>query len=164
MPSRRRSTLWLVVWSTTMAAALGLWAASRWRRVQLEWDVSRQIAWVVCENGSVVAGHVTLVNPYPIPSPSIRLWWEELEPTFSWPEEVGRNVAGFAASFKADFQRLVFPLWFPVGLLALMTWRAWRRVRKVPRPGTCAACGYDLRATPERCPKCGRAADGPVLG
>lgn len=37
------------------------------------------------------------------------------------------------------------------GLWALL----WVRRRRAARPGCCAACGYDLRASPERCPECG---------
>jgi hypothetical protein len=53
---------------------------------------------------------------------------------------------------------LVLPLWSLTGVAAAMpaTRLATRRRRRPP--GLCVKCGYDLRATPERCPECGRAA------
>jgi hypothetical protein len=49
------------------------------------------------------------------------------------------------------------PCWF-IALVGagLPTWsiRA-RRARRRPSPGCCRRCGYDLRATPNRCPECG---------
>jgi len=52
------------------------------------------------------------------------------------------------------------PCWFL--LLVTVTPAAWRARRVVSgvrrrRVGLCPACGYDLRATPNRCPECGSA-------
>ena len=55
---------------------------------------------------------------------------------------------------------IVFPYWMAALAASVVpgvrVWRAARRSRDRWR-GRCARCGYDLRATPERCPECGSA-------
>jgi hypothetical protein len=53
---------------------------------------------------------------------------------------------------------LAVPDWLPLGLLCgvLLAPTVWRyfRTRRRRRRGLCVRCGYDLRATPGRCPGC----------
>jgi hypothetical protein len=50
------------------------------------------------------------------------------------------------------FYAVLLPLLVPP-LVGLLLWRRRRRRRAI---GRCPGCGYDLRATPDRCPECGR--------
>ena len=61
---------------------------------------------------------------------------------------------------KTDVLELVVPLWavaLPAAVMPAL-W-VWRRLNARSRraAGLCPGCGYDLRATPGRCPECGTA-------
>jgi hypothetical protein len=66
---------------------------------------------------------------------------------------------GFGAS-QGHITAVTVPHWSAALLLAtLPAARLYRRVRGPSKPGLCSACGYNLRATPDRCPECGE--EGP---
>jgi hypothetical protein len=80
------------------------------------------------------------------------------------------GVMYFAPPLKAGTASRVFvvPHWAMIALLlvwpvrrAVRQWRA-DRANKWRLAGRCTNCGYDLRASPARCPECG--AEAPVVG
>jgi hypothetical protein len=63
----------------------------------------------------------------------------------------------FQGSFgPLNFHFVGLPIWF-IMLAALLfpSARIVRRIRHRSRPGLCQSCGYDIRASPDRCPECG---------
>ena len=72
---------------------------------------------------------------------------------FGWVQDRYDGLGG-----PVGERAIMFPLWLPPILFALGPFIMFAfRVRRRRRLGgtVCARCGYDLRATPHRCPECG---------
>ena len=73
-------------------------------------------------------------------------------------QNVWGGADGTSAHDSLYGPRVWVPYWMIVAVAApLSVWWIGSRVRQFRRRarGLCAACGYDLRATPGRCPECG---------
>jgi hypothetical protein len=67
-------------------------------------------------------------------------------------------------TYGSFFVVAVIPYWGLLvlgALLPVLRSRLLLRRRRRP-PGACPACGYDLRATPDRCPECGTVPTAPA--
>jgi hypothetical protein len=85
---------------------------------------------------------------FPIPSPTLA----ELCTRHAFGIGVGMDPFGNYA--------VVIPHWF-IAIVSLLLPARWlvrrHRAKRAIRMDRCATCGYDLRATPDRCPECGTA-------
>jgi hypothetical protein len=119
--------------------------------------------------GAIGASRYTLVLDRGL----LRLWISPADPALVYQE--GEPIGNGADENKFAFMgirinrsasplntwQIALPFWFLITLSAicpliwLVTIRRRRRRRRRERQ-QCIHCGYDLRATPERCPECGR--------
>jgi hypothetical protein len=101
---------------------------------------------------------------------------QPLRPSTTGPNFIERRFLGFSygripprgdgydrsgRTFYSGGFRIITPYWMIVlltGLLPVIALARWVRKRSPRDANLCPSCGYDLRATPDRCPECGTVA------
>jgi hypothetical protein len=74
---------------------------------------------------------------------------------------LGKRDGHTLADYRNALTIIRLPFWIPFALTSILpaiyVWKRWkrRRVRSKIRAGFCGKCGYDLRASTDRCPECG---------
>jgi len=101
------------------------------------------------------------------PTPAGGLWQEALARDRHGGPLRAVGIAYARVDYNRDGTRvrraLYLPHWLLVGAtMVAPVWRVRQRVRARRRAavGHCPRCGYDLRATPDRCPECGLCGGG----
>ena len=80
---------------------------------------------------------------------------------------VGAVVSIVARTFEADGSIVSTTIWLiyevcalaAAMVLATLEFRRWVWLKRI-KAGLCPKCGYDLRASSNRCPECGQTIDG----
>ena len=96
-------------------------------------------------------------------------WGDGREETYPLSDGTDWVIGGFSdfetrwtPAYRADTRRIQFilPLWIPpllfLALVLFLNAIPSLRRRKRKKLGLCLKCGYDLRASKDRCPECGQ--------
>jgi len=102
------------------------------------------------------------INPYPTPD-NVRDWGygPRYLPFHFDHFGLGWGSGPYATRPSRTAAVLIVPCWLAFVLTLLLppiwlySWRSQRMRHSRSTAGLCPICGYDLRATPDRCPECG---------
>src|SRR4051812_11707366 len=149
----------VAAWVRSYQARDSVWWTTAKPRLELE---------AVTYRGGLIAGFARPVGTWDgwrLPGAGWNPWPAQSYAEMGAPQGTLSNRLGFALYHSQnrwyEWRHLACPYWFIVLLTAILPaarlagWR--RRARRLRlRPGLCQHCGYDCRATPDRCPECGR--------
>ena len=173
-----------------LVATVAVWVRSQWAADYLGWhswrlDAQRhenkefRVAGIGAYAGIGIVGHVRTLEYGSLAQPTggwsgflvngrYGQWW-----AFSVMLHAAANSSGFSLHWFDDPPTagyvgqqgwaVTLPLWSLAAAFAIVpAARLSRHLRRKQPAGLWPSCGYDLRATPGRCPECGTPAKAPV--
>ena len=175
---RRKFTMLAAVSLGLFVGTLGLWIESEFASFGGFRADSNSQYQLECGDGEVSLAHCELQAPVGPASPEIHFFRSVFRyGASSWGSQTvhysGRALRtwdqlGFHFLYHANqgtwsvpgtISLVSIPLWLPAVILSAspIIWLAQIRLRRYRgRNNLCSTCGYDLRATPDRCPECGK--------
>jgi hypothetical protein len=173
-PVRRRLLNLVTLLSLLVFVAVCvLWVRSYWARDGFIWMIEEEgptveLASVYLVSGAAAARRMSFTLPSPHREAFVRRF-RETDGWYHYPPETQGWRADLIPQFLREEQAvardttlretyLQLPFWLPALLASLLPGyrlaSAWR-TRRRRNAKLCPRCGYDLRATPDRCPECG---------
>jgi hypothetical protein len=165
------AALSLVMFVATAALWIrSLWVSDQWMLVSHDGDTPQHRFSLLVHSGQFSASWARTdlrpLHSYPDPGPLVH---ETARPPvpFWWRFDANTSTFLSRRGFLCIDQSVSAPAWAVVlafATVAVIAARPWSliRQRRIQR-GLCPTCGYDLRATPERCPECGTVPVGAAM-
>ena len=157
---RRLSTLLSALSLVLCVATCVLWVRSHRTRDNYGWDNAGGHRQITSGDGRVV------LFVMPGAAPGAYSTGHTTFPAMGGATSGERVVPGVTTYGEATLWSVAVADWLICALLgtaaAPLFARGWLLRRRRARRGLCPACGYDLRATPDRCPECGAVPKGRI--
>src|SRR5690242_11214938 len=174
---RKLFTIVAALSAVLFMAVVALWVRSYWVSDNWVRDAPGVRMGVGSERGRVAWRHVGFTPGTPVQfigAPGYQAVTVTSSATISMVTPGSWSFAGFRGSHSQmaigrppapsgviTIDEFTLPLWAPAlaaAILPALWLLLWVRRRRCTPAGCCPQCGYDLRATPERCPECGAVA------